>query len=88
VDLSIRRPPRYRLSYEKLKLEQQKQDGAEIPPPLQQNIILLSKNEIKYLSAHLKCGVVKKIVLWNSNFLNWLVPLFLKSKLVQFVVCQ
>jgi hypothetical protein len=27
----------------------------------------LSKNEIKYLSAHLKCGVVKKIVLWNSN---------------------
>jgi hypothetical protein len=41
---------------------------AEIPPPLQQNIILLSKNEIKYLLAHLKCGVVKKIVLWNSNY--------------------
>jgi hypothetical protein len=37
--------------------------------PLQQNIILLSKNEIKYLSAHLKCGVVKKIVLWNSNYI-------------------
>jgi hypothetical protein len=32
------------------------------------NITLLTNNDIKHLSAHLKCCVVKKIVLWNSNY--------------------
>jgi hypothetical protein len=48
--------------------EQQQQDGAEIPPPLLRNIILLSKNEINDITAQLKCCVVKKIVLGNSNY--------------------
>jgi hypothetical protein len=45
--------------------EQQQQDGAEIPPLLQQNIILLSKNEIKTIISTPKVWCCEKNSPWE-----------------------